>query len=356
MTPKYSILLSFLLGVSALVPTSLFAQSAPSLLATACSRVEDQVNDKTFLVVRVDLTAVSSQALAKTLDEVYVRFMKERGFSAAKIKTGRREFNVAIDAIKESVETFEQFRDALNVREIFIIVQNQTDNSFRVLIPGSQKEIQARTAPFLATTPLKTVKTSKGCAFATDLAEDAKIYKEFKSNVNSPLKRFYQSEASGAIQIFCSRFDIQKFYEDAHAALVKAGAASEDSFEEYKTGLESFKSYFQQFNVSIDVNRFSIKGSLVFTTPERAEDARKSLETLGDKLIDALYDDGGSLFGLPSPIVEKYSLAPLAREMERASLKAALPKRSANSLSFEFTPDSDNFWSNTFSLMIMASP
>ena len=359
MTLKYSTLLSFLVGVCALVPTTLFSQDAPSLLATAYDRIESQVNDKTFLVVRIDLTAIDSQTFAKTLDDVYVRFMKERGFSAAKIKTGRREFNVATDAISEAVEAFEQMRAALNVREIFIVVQDQSDKSARIVIPGSQKEIEAQAAQMttlLFESSLKPIKIAKGCAFATDAEEDAAIYKNFKPGVNAPLKRFYQNEASGTVQVFCSRLNLETFYKNAHEFLVKIGGASENSYEEFKTGADSFKSYFQQLDVSIDINRLAIKGSIGFTTPERAEDARGSLEALGDKIIDALYDDGGTFFGVPDSISKEYNLAALSREVERASLKAALPKRSGASLRFEFTPDSENFWSNTFAIALMVSP
>ena len=358
MTPKYLTFLSLLVGVCALVPTALFAQDAPSLVATAYSRIEDQVNDKTFLVVRIDLTAIDPQTFAKTLDAVYVRFLKERGFNAAKIKTCRREFNVAVDAIREGVEAFEQFRSALNVREIFIIVQDQSDKSARIVIPGSQKEIEKQAAMLLAAADfdLKPIKVAKGCAFTTDVEADAAVYKNFKPNVNPQLKRFYQVDASGAVQVFCSRLDLKTFYKNAHEFLAKAGGATADSYEEFTTGTDSFKSYFQQFNVSIDVNRLAIKGSIGFTTPERAEAARNSLAALGDKIVDALYADGGTVFGVSESVAKEYNLAALGREIKRASLKAALPKRSGASLRFEFTPDSENFWSNAFAIALMVSP
>ena len=356
MTPKYSSFLSLLIGVCALVPTALRAQDAPSLLKSAYSRIEDQVNDKTFLVVRLDLTALDSATLTKTLDDVYTRFMKERGFSAAKIKSGRREFNAATDALNESVKAFEAFRAALDIREIFLIVQNQSDKSSRVVIPGSQKNLEARAAAFLETSVFKPVKVARGCALTTDVEADAEIYKSFKPSLNAPLKRFYETEASGAIQIFCSHVELLKLYEKAREFLVKAGVASDGPDDEFKTGFESFDLYFQQFCASIDVNRLSANGAIVFTTPERAGEARKNFETLGDKIIDAVYNDGGSLYGLPAPVVEKYRLAPVVREIERASLKAALPKLSGSSLNFAFTPDSDNFWSNTFALALMISP
>ena len=350
MTRKYLALL--LIGVCALVPTALYAQNAPSLLESAYSRVEDQVNDKTFLVVRLDLTAISSETLAKTLDSVYVQFMKERGFNAEKIKTGRREFHGAIEALVQNLEAFEQYRDALGVREIFLVVQNQTDDSARIIIPGSQRELEAKVAAFQAMTPFKPIKVAKGCAFALDPEKDAAIYKDFKSAPNAGLKRFYQSEATGAIQIFCSRIDIEKFYQTARDYLVKKGA-SEESFEEFKTGIDSFKSYFQQFNVSIDLNRFSMKGTFVFTTPERAEDARKSLEALGNRLVDAFYDDEGTPFKLPGDLKEKYNIPALGRELARGMMKSAVPKRSANSLSFELTHDSENIWTNTFTVALI---
>lgn len=356
MTPKYSSLLSLLMGVCALVPTALYAQDAPSLLKSAYSRIQDQVNDKTFLVVRIDLTALDSTTLAKTLDDVYTRFMKERGFSDAKLKSGRREFNAATDALCENVEAFEAFRAALDVREIFLIVQNQSDKSSRLVIPGSQKSLETRVAALLETSVFKPVKVAKGSALATDVEADAEIYKSFKPSLNAPLKRFYETEASGAIQIFCSHVELLKLYENVREFLVKAGVASDGPDDEFKEGFGAFDLYFQQFCASVDVNKLSVNGAFVFTNPERAADARKIFETLGDKIINAIYEDGGSLSGLPQPIVEKYRLAPVVREIERASLKAALPKVSGSSLSFAFTPDSDHFWSNTFALALMVSP
>ncbi len=352
MTLKKSALLLLLVGVCALVPSALYAQNATSLLESAYSRVEDPVNDKTFLVVRFDLASINSETLAKTLDEVYVKFMKERGFNAEKVKTGRREFHAAVDALVQNIEALEQYRDALGVREVFFIAQNQADDSARLFIPGSQRELETKMAALQAITSLEPIKVAKGFALAPNPEKDAEIYKNFKPAPNQPLKRFFQSEATGSIQIFCSRLDIEMFYQKARDYLVEKGA-SEESFDEFKTGIDSFKSYFQQFSVSIDLNRLSMKGGFGFTTPERAEDARKTMEALGNRLVDAFYDDEGTPFDLPDDLKKKYNIPTLGREFARGMMKAAVPKRSDSSLSFELTPNSDNIWTNSFAIALI---
>ena len=56
-------------------------------------------------------------------------------------------------------------------------------------------------------------------------------------------------------------------------------------------------------------------------------------------------------FGQSDETSQKYHLRPLAHSLRHASKRAVIPKRSANSLVFEFTPDSKDFWSNTCTLL-----
>ena len=350
MTRKYSSLLFAFICVAFFAPTACLAQGAPSLVRSAYDRIKDQVNDKTFLIVRADLTAADSAILAVTLDSVYAEFLRERGFNDAKIKSSRREFHSVIETINDKIKSLEEMRDALGIREVFLIMQNQSDKSIRLVVPGAQRELDKQITAFLeASNPVTPVKTSSGYAFATNAKEDAAIYERFKVGESSQLKRFYQSEALGGIQVFCSMMDLEKLYETAYKGRFKLEAVDELP-EDARAGLESFKSYFQQAKVSIDVNKLTIKGTFEFTTAERAEDAYKGLVTLTDALIDNGYETRASVYDFSKSTTEKYNLKALSKELERASLKAALPKRSANTLNFEFTPDSNNFWSNTFSI------
>lgn len=350
MTRINSSLLFALAFVAFFAPALCNAQSSSSLVASAYDRVKDQVNDKTFLVVRADLTAFDAATFVVTLDSAYTEFLKERGFNDAKIKSSRHEFHGALDAIKQNIDKLEEMRNAFGIREIFLIVQNQADKSARLVVPGAPKELAKQMTLLLeASTPLTPIKTSSGYAFATNAEEDATIYRKFKAGESPQLKRFYQSGASGEIQIFCSVMNLENLYRTAYRFLFKTEASTKLP-ESVNSGLEAFDSYFQQAKVSIDVSRFTIKGSLEFTTAERAEDAYKALVALVDALVDNGYESNVTVFIFPKSTSEKYNLKALNKEMGRASLKATLPKRVANSLIFEFTPDSKNFWSNTLAI------
>lgn len=346
MSQKYRALLTVLLIVAALFPSVVLAQSAsPSLVQTAYDRIEDQINSKTSLVVRIDLTEIDLAACAASIETVCANHFKERGFKTENAKATRHEIHVGLDNLVQTLEPLVAMRKALGVREVFIIRQSMSDKSQRIVVPGATGDLQKLLNLFFKNSgTFKQIKTAKGTAFVADPKADAEIYKNFKKSPNQLLKQFFQSGASGSIQFFCKELDL----ESLSRSFEDLGAAEETARE-----FAAFKSYFQQLEISIDVNKLAIKGALVFTTAERADKGRKELEALADAFVDAAYSSSADSSVLPESVVDDYDLQGLLREMHRASLKAALPKRSGSSLNFELSPGADAFWSNIVALAIL---
>lgn len=357
MKQKISALLLALVSVAALIlPSTVSAQNASksgaSLVKSAYNRVEELVNAKTFMVVRVDMTAIDPAALTLSLDTLFANFVKDSKFDADKIKAARREFHVALEALQTNLDAAVTPTDDLKLREIFIIVQSANDESTRVFIPGVKQPLQQ-----LFGMTGSTVKVNNGVAFATNAAEDAKIYKNFKPSANTGLRSFFENDATGTIQVYISSLSLNDVYKVAYQTSsfepVKLNDVPEVEIPaEAKAGADAFASYFQNFHVCIDLNKLTVDGGFVFTTAERAETARKGLEILVNKAVDES-SKSETCFGLSKEASEKYNLPALELAVKRASMqKIFVPNRAANSLRFEFTPDAKDFWSNTSILFL----
>ncbi|MGI6401451.1 MAG: hypothetical protein ACOX0A_04985 [Thermoguttaceae bacterium] len=341
---------AFLLALACFVavPSVGLAQGTDSLVKSAYDRIEDYVNNQTFLVVRIDLTEIDPNALSNTLESVYVNFLNERGFSDTRISSSRREFRAALNNMDEVVEVGQQYRDTFGIREIFIVMQTLDPASVRIFIPGRQTQpIDPLSMTISANLGLSPVEGASGHLFTKDPTSN--VQGKFIPSMNAQLKRFYENDAFGAVQIFCSTMSLETIYRH----LCERRAEDDEEIvvpDDLKKTFDLFDQYFQNLNISIDVNNLTIKGAFVFTNAERAETARKSLETFVLAGTDVLARDAAG-FGQSDETSQKYHLRPLAHSLRHASKRAVIPKRSANSLVFEFTPDSKDFWSNTCTLL-----
>lgn len=330
-----------------------------SISTSATDRIAPFISNDVFLVVRFDFDALDSEQIINTVDSIFLGYLKERGFDSKRSLQTNREFKRGLEELRSQIDAILDLRQTLSVRELFIIVQNQTDNSARFFIPMSASKKSIVQSALLEDFPaLKFVDLPGGIGFVSDPDKDKAIYRKFEPRPNPRLKKFFEESAGSTIQIYSSSINFSSLSGSF-------GSEIKESFAqlppETSKAFASLDSYFQELRVSVDLNKLTINVAIVFTTAERAEEFRKSLDKLFNFLVDDYFKNHPELMrdffpNLTNEEIEKYNLHNLAREITRAAVLKMVPERDGATLSLRFTPDSKDALRNSCLLQVPLVP
>ncbi len=324
-----------------------------SIARGAYSRVAPFVNNETFLVVRLDLDSLNEEAVGATFNEIFTGFLKERGFDKNALNASNREFKKTLEIIKSEYKTALELRDALGIREIFLLMQKQI-GSLRIIVPlsSSQRASMVQLSSQIPSEIGVTVsEVSNGVCLTLNKELDADIYKDFKAETNATLKSFLTETAGATIQVYCSDLKLKKLLNNLKASTDESiNIVTSKLPPDTLKGIDSFDTAFQTAKISYDFNTFAFKSVYTFTTAERAEDFRSGLEKLvilgAESIADSLQE---------SEIANKYNLNGLARELFKGTLLSFVPQRNDSVLSYDSNLQSKQILSHPcFTIMLEA--
>lgn len=305
-----------------------------SIAQSAYSRVASYVNNDTFLVVRIDLDSIDEEKMCATYNDIFIGFLKERGFDRNAINASNREFRKTLAVIKSKYGKILNIQEQFGVREAFLVMQKQIDSA-RVILPLSIDQRQAilQTASLIFSNQgIYISEVANGVCFTYNKQLDVNIYKDFKSETNIRLKTFLANSAGATIQIYCSNLKLNKLLEMAEKIPSSNLDAIADKLpEETRKGLDSFDAAFQNAQISYDFNTYTYKSAYSFTTAERAEDFRIGLEKLIVYVVDSVIEK----INLSPKESDNYNLNGLYRELLKGALLNFVPQRNDSILSYE---------------------
>ena len=371
---KHILLSLVIAAIAFLSPVAAIAQTAKStnqdakpqqsIALSAYSRVAPFVNPETFFVVRIDLDTLDSDAFLKTIDDVFVGFLKEQGFETKNVLGVNRDFRRALDELKVEIDALLAFKSLLKIREIFILIQNQKDESFRVFIPFSASNREAAKSSFeefvsAHDAPLKLVDLPGGLGITNNVEADKKRYANLEIRPNAALKKFFERTAGSTVQVYVSYLKLRTLFQDGlglQPAKRDASTLPSDAVQAF----DAFDSNVQETTLTFDANTLTLKGEVVFITADKAKTFREGLEKFVSHVIDQYFDanpeETRDLLDVDDEVFDKYNLANLSREFTRASAIKLLPTQSGAVLNLEISPQKKDLLHNSCFWQILFIP
>ncbi len=338
-----------------------------SIAVTAYSRIAPFVNPETFFVARVDLDTLDSNAFLQTIDDIFVGFLKEQGFDRKNILGVNRDFRRALDELKSEIDALIAFKSTFKVREIFVLIQNQNDEHFRVFVPFSSANRDAAKEALSGLlsdgdASFAFVNAPGGLVITNNATLDESKYANLEIRPNAALQKFFERTAGSTVQIYISYLKLEKLYKTG-LGLCKRPTARvlSDLPTAAQKSFEVFDSFAQETTLTFDVNSLALKGEMVFITSAHAKEFRNGLEEFVNLKIDEFFDSNVEETRALFPEVsdedfEKYNLLNLSREIARASSLKLIPTQSGSALTFEITPQTKDLLHNSCFWQILFIP
>ena len=333
--------LSSLFVVIALLssPLVLRAQDAPTrstIAKSAYERVAPYVNKTTFLTVRVDVDSLDAQEISNSFDEIFKGCLREREFDRNSFNATNREFSKTLTIVRDELSGYLSAVKEFGVRELFFIVQNQDDDSFRIVIPIANSKKDAFAAFIRYLFPNWTVfDLPRAIGLTNDLEKDTERYKKFKSETNPVVQKFLSDTAGSTVQIYFSGLKIKKLLTASDEDEQKEIDAVLASLPKEATkALDAFDAHFHYALISFNLNKFSFNSSYVFSTANRAEEVRLGLVSLVDFVANKIVEEEAKELKETDPN-DDYNTIGLSRELLKGFLARWIPSRSNATLVFE---------------------
>lgn len=338
-----------------------------SIAVTAYSRIAPFVNPETFFVARVDLDTLDSNAFLQTIDDIFVGFLKEQGFDRKNILGVNRDFRRALDELKSEIDALIAFKSTFKVREIFVLIQNQNDEHFRVFVPFSSANRDAAKEALSGllsdgAASFAFVNAPGGLVITNNATLDESKYANLEIRPNAALQKFFERTAGSTVQIYISYLKLEKLYKTG-LGLCKRPTARvlSDLPTAAQKSFKVFDSFAQETTLTFDVNSLALKGEMVFITSAHAKEFRNGLEEFVNLKIDEFFDSNVEETRALFPEVsdedfEKYNLLNLSREIARASSLKLIPTQSGSALTFEITPQTKDLLHNSCFWQILFIP